>query len=100
MKFSRCKNKVSDNMANAILFNRGDNLKMMRSLCQGLSDLVYVCSHDILNECFNFDTIQQINTEMLKNMKPSIENLKVRYIHSYIFKILYKYHLYYEILVN
>lgn len=72
-------------MANAIIFNRGDNLKMMRSLCQGLSDLVYVCSHDILNECFNFDTIQQINTEMLKNMKPSIENLKVKYIHNYFF---------------
>ena len=77
MKFSRCKKHVSDDMANAIIFNRGDNRKMMKSLCQGLSDLVYVCSHDILNECFNFDTIQQINTEMLKNMKPSIENLKV-----------------------
>ena len=50
---------------------------MMESLCEGLNDLVVVCSHNILNKCFNVDKIQEINVAMLNNMKPSIENLKV-----------------------
>ena len=64
-------------MANAMLFNQGDTRKMMESLCEGLNDLVFVCSHNILNKCFNVDKIQEINVAMLNNMKPSIENLKV-----------------------
>ena len=77
LQFSRCKKQVTDTMANKIIFNRGDNAKMMNALCQGLSNLVHTCSHDILNKCFNFDTIQEINTALLTNMRSSIENLKV-----------------------
>ena len=60
-------------MATSIIFNRGDNFKMMNSLCQGLNDLVQVCSNVILTKCFNFDTIHQIDKEMLDSMKTSID---------------------------
>ena len=64
-------------MATNIILNRGDDLKMMKSVCQGLDDLVYTCSYDILNKCFNPDTIHQINNGLLDNMKTSLDNLKV-----------------------
>ena len=78
LRFSRCKKRISDEMATSIIFNRGNNQKMMQSVCQGLDDLVYVCSHNILNKCFNLDTIHQINNGLLNNMKPTIDNLKVK----------------------
>ena len=64
-------------MATNIILNRGDDLKMMKSVCQGLDDLVYTCSYNILNKCFNPDTIHQINNGLLENMKTSLDNLKV-----------------------
>ena len=77
LTFSRCKNIVSDDMATAIIFNRENKKEMMRSLCRGLNDIVHFCSHGILNTCFDFQSIQRINEGLLKNMKPSIDKLKV-----------------------
>merc|ERR1712045_326318 len=48
----------------------------MKSVCQGLDDLVYTCSYNILNKCFNRDTIHQINNGLLENMKHSLDTLK------------------------
>ena len=77
LSFSRCKKKVSDEMATNIIWNRGDDQKMMNSVCRGLNDLIFTCSHNILNKCFNLDTIHNITNGLLENMKPSLDKLKV-----------------------
>ena len=77
LKFSRCKRQLSYNMANDILSSRGNDAKMMESLCKGLDNLIKMCSHKILNKCFDVEMIHQINAALLDRMMPAIDNLKV-----------------------
>ena len=57
--------------------NRGNDAKMMESLCKGLDNLIKICSHKILKTCFDVEMIHQINAALLNRMMPAIDNLKV-----------------------